>query len=153
MLNKQPLEVGQIYFSQPELLKTVLQLPNQPFTIDYAQPKILPFLSGWDNLLLPKDADQSVISSLIDQYVKKVRTTLGSALKPIDQFWIQFIRGLANRQQVFVLMRYLDQLPPRDARQLLNDVRKIAADNELIIIFTTEQESVFASFKKQVLTY
>ncbi|WP_424349317.1 hypothetical protein ACPBEH_00400 [Latilactobacillus sp. 5-91] len=153
MLNKQPLEVGQIYFSQPELLKTVLQLPNQPFTIDYAQPKILPFLSGWDNLLLPKDADQSVISSLIDQYVKKVRTTLGSALKPIDQFWIQFIRGLANRQQVFVLMRYLDQLPPRDARQLLNDVRKIAADNELIIIFTTEQESVFESFKKQVLTH
>lgn len=46
MLNKQPLEVGQIYFSQPELLKTALQLPNQPFTIDYAQPKILPFLSG-----------------------------------------------------------------------------------------------------------
>ncbi|WP_353891329.1 hypothetical protein [Latilactobacillus sakei] len=44
MLNKQPLEVGQIYFSQPELLKTALQLPNQPFTIDYAQPKILPFL-------------------------------------------------------------------------------------------------------------
>ncbi|WP_257875831.1 hypothetical protein [Latilactobacillus sakei] len=41
MLNKQPLEVGQIYFSQPELLKTALQLPNQPFTIDYAQPKIL----------------------------------------------------------------------------------------------------------------
>ena len=152
MLNKQPLEVGQIYFSQPELLKTALQLPNQPFTIDYAQPKILPFLSGWDNLLLPKDADQSVISILTDQHVKKVRTTQGSALKPIDQFWIQFIRGLANRQQVFVLARYLDQLAPRDARQLLNDVRKIAADNELIIIFTTVQESVFESFKKQVLT-
>ncbi|WP_257875832.1 hypothetical protein [Latilactobacillus sakei] len=102
--------------------------------------------------MLPKDADQSVISILTDQYVKKVRTTQGSALKPIDQFWIQFIRGLANRQQVFVLARYLDQLAPRDARQLLNDVRKIAADNELIIIFTTVQESVFESFKKQVLT-
>lgn len=152
MLNKQPLRAGQIYFSQPELLKTGLQLPQQPFTIDYAQPKILPFLSGWDNLLLPKDADQSVISTLTNQYVKKVRTTLGSALKPIDQFWIQFIRGLANRQQVFVLASYLDQLAPSDARQLLNDVRKIAADNKLIIIFTTVQESVFESFKKQVLT-
>lgn len=152
MLNKQTLEVGQIYFSQPEFLKTASQFSNQPFTIDYMQPKILPFLSGWDNLLLPKNIDQSVVSLLTNQYVKKVRATLGSALKPIDQFWIQFIRGLAHQQQVFVLASYLDQLTPREGRQLLNDVRKIAADNELIIIFTTEQESIFESFKKQVLT-
>ncbi|WP_076800643.1 hypothetical protein [Latilactobacillus curvatus] len=152
MLNKHPLALGQVYFSQPEMIQQSLESPEPPYVIDYEAPKILPFMSGWDNLLLPKKPLAPTLKMLIEQHLKRSRSLLGTELPPVDQFWIQLIRGLASCQQLVVVKHFLDELPPTDARQLLNDVRAVAAQFQIIVIMTTTQESVFNSFQSQVVS-
>lgn len=154
MLNKHPLALGQVYFSQPEMIQQSLESPEPPYVINYEAPKILPFMSGWDNLLLPKKPLAPTLKMLIEQHLKRSRSLLGTELPPVDQFWIQLIRGLASCQQLVVVKHFLDELPPTDARQLLNDVRvrAVAAQFQIIVIMTTTQESVFNSFQSQVIS-
>ncbi|MSD84287.1 hypothetical protein GKC32_00360 [Lactobacillus curvatus] len=152
MLNKQPLVLGQVYFSQPEMIQQSLESPELPYVIDYEAPKILPFMSGWDNLLLPQKQIAPTLKRVIEAHLKRSRRLLGTELSPVDQFWIQLIRGLATHQQLVVVKQFLDKLPPTDARQLLNDVRQTAAQFQIIVIMTTTQESVFNSFQSQVIS-
>ncbi|KRM22431.1 hypothetical protein [Latilactobacillus graminis] len=151
MLNKQPLRLGEVYFSQPEMINQILQSAEQPYMIDYQMPKILPFATGWDNLLLPSKQVIPALKQLIKQHLKQVRDRLGTELTVVDQFWIQLIRGLASQHQLIVINHFLDELPPNDARQLLKDVKQVAAKWQIVIIITTNQEAIFNNFRAQVL--
>lgn len=153
MLNKQPLAAGQVYFTGlPQLTPTTFQAPEKPYVIDYQQPKILPFLSAWDNLLTFKATDLGAVEHLLDQLIKPLKTKNGAELQPLDQLWIQLVRGLLSQHQLFIIKDFLDQLPPKQARQLLVTITEITQHYQIITILTTQQQAVFNTFESQVIS-
>ncbi|KRL59607.1 hypothetical protein [Latilactobacillus fuchuensis] len=153
MLNKQPLETGKLYFATTaDVHSATFQTPEKPYIIDYQHPKIIPFLTGWDNLLMKPHQDLKPFESLINQHIKHFKTTPGAQLKPIQQLWIQLVRGLLGHHQLFILADYLDELTPTTARQLLVDLKQIAEQYAIVLILTTNQQTIFKNFQDQVVS-